>query len=122
MPPRKGTRRADGTSRHDKTVSKLPAKLPSRLDQLSPWARYGLVVLSSLILSSILFTATTGFTIANLSHVSRRREAPWEAAALLAWRAVELGLAWVVGFDGKFGSGKLGKLPSIAKLALPARD
>jgi hypothetical protein len=72
----------------------------SQIEKIPSPARYGLLVLSSLVLSSLLFTATSSVTVGDLSFVSKHLETWWEASGLIAWRAVELGLAWILGFDG----------------------
>ncbi|KAF7719815.1 Uncharacterized protein PECH_006921 [Penicillium ucsense] len=62
-------------------------------------ARFVLVVLGSLVLSSTLFTLTYGFTQGDLGLVSKHLEEWWEVGGLIAWRGVEVALAWLVGFD-----------------------
>lgn len=78
------------------------SKARSQIEKIPSPARYGLLVLSSLVLSSVLFTVTASVTVGDLSFVSKHLETWWEASGLIAWRAVELGLAWILGFDGKF--------------------
>ncbi|OJJ61127.1 hypothetical protein ASPSYDRAFT_87680 [Aspergillus sydowii CBS 593.65] len=64
-------------------------------------ARLLLVVISSLALSSTLFTFTSRVTLGELRFVSKHLEEWWEVWGLVAWKAVEVGLAWVLGFDGR---------------------
>lgn len=64
-------------------------------------ARLLLVVISSLALSSTLFTLTSRVTLGELRFVSKHLEEWWEVWGLVAWKAVEVGLAWVLGFDGE---------------------
>jgi hypothetical protein len=65
-------------------------------------ARFVLVVLSSLLLSSVLFTFTSSFTVGDIGPISKHLEEWWEVGGLISWRAVEVGLAWVLGFDGMY--------------------
>jgi hypothetical protein len=60
--------------------------------------------LSSLIVSSILFTLTSSLTLGDLGPISKHLEEWWEVGVLIGWRAVEVGVAWVLGFDGKQSS------------------
>jgi len=64
-------------------------------------ARFSLVVLSSLIVSSVLFTLTSSVTAGDLGLVSKHLEEWWEVGGLVAWRAVEVGLAWGLGLDSE---------------------
>ncbi|CAG8939502.1 unnamed protein product [Penicillium salamii] len=64
-------------------------------------ARFVLVVLSSLVLSSVLFTLTSSFTVGDLGPISRHLEEWWEVGGLIGWRALEVGLTWVLGYDGR---------------------
>lgn len=73
----------------------------SRLEKIPSPARFGLLVLSSLVLSSALFTLTSPITVGDLSTVSKHLENWWEVGGLIAWKAVELGLVWIAGFDGE---------------------
>jgi len=101
MANRRSTRLAEHTSPHDLANPSMPSTLSDPLGKVPSWGRYGLLVITSLLLSSTLFTGAAGFTIGDLSHVSKHLETWWEALGLIAWRAVELGLAWAVGFDGR---------------------
>lgn len=74
----------------------------SRLACIPSLARFILVVLSSLIVSSVLFTFTSTLTVGDLGPISKHLEEWWEVGGLIAWKAVEVGLAWVLGFDGKY--------------------
>lgn len=79
----------------------VPVHHESRLDRMPFYVRYVLVVLSSLLLSSILFTVAAEYTHGDLGAVSKFVEEWWQVGGLMAWKAAELGLAWVLGFDGK---------------------
>ncbi|KAJ5293797.1 hypothetical protein PENANT_c002G08385 [Penicillium antarcticum] len=79
---------------------KVAAKSSPLMRIPSP-ARFILVVLSSLIVSSILFTLTSSLTLGDLGPISKHLEEWWEVGVLIGWRAVEVGVAWVLGFDGR---------------------
>lgn len=64
-------------------------------------ARFILVVLASLIGSSVLFTLTANWTVGDLGLVSKQLEKWGEVGGLIAWRAVEVGLAWILGYDSE---------------------
>lgn len=72
----------------------------SRLARIPSPARFFLVVLGSLILSSVLFTLSADFIQGDLGLVSKHLEEWWEVGVLIAWRGVEVATAWLVGFDG----------------------
>ncbi|CAG7917464.1 unnamed protein product [Penicillium olsonii] len=74
---------------------------PSPLASIPSPARFALVVLSSLVLSSGLFTLTSSFTVGDLGPISRHLEEWWEVGGLIGWRAIEVGLTWVLGYDGR---------------------
>jgi hypothetical protein len=64
-------------------------------------ARFLLVILSSMLMSSVLFTYTSSLTLGDLGPISKHLEEWWEVGVLIAWRFAEVGVAWVLGFDGK---------------------
>ncbi|KAG2412266.1 hypothetical protein HFD88_009823 [Aspergillus terreus] len=66
-----------------------------------PAERFAAVVFISLGLSSALFTLTSRATLGELGSVSKHLEEWWEVAGLVAWKAVEVGLAWLLGFDAR---------------------
>lgn len=71
----------------------------SPLARIPSAARFALVVFSSLVVSSILFTLAADVTHGELGLVSKHLEEWWEVGGLVAWRAAEVGLAWALGFD-----------------------
>ncbi|KAL4810513.1 hypothetical protein BDV18DRAFT_131165 [Aspergillus unguis] len=75
-----------------------PKSLVARIPSL---ARLFLVIFGSLALSSILFTLTSSVTLGELGRVSKHYEEWWEVGGLMAWKAVEVAFAWVMGFDGR---------------------
>lgn len=81
-----------------------PAKDSTRTkkSQISAPVRFLLVVLSSLALSSGLFSLTSQIHLDELRTVSKPLDSWSDVGGLLAWRAVEVGLAWVLGYDGNF--------------------
>lgn len=59
------------------------------------------LVVGNLTLSAMLFTLTFEITFNELASVSRHVDAWGEVGALIAWKAFELGLAWMFDFDGE---------------------
>lgn len=103
MPPKKRTSpKSDRTrpARELKEALAAPAR-QTRLARIPSPARFFLVVLGSLVVSSALFTLTASVTVGDLGLVSKHLEEWWEVGGLMAWRAVEVGLAWVWGFDSE---------------------
>ncbi|KAJ5132491.1 hypothetical protein N7448_006649 [Penicillium atrosanguineum] len=72
---------------------------PTPLARIPSPARFFLVVLSSLLVSSVLHSLTSDLTLNDLGLVSKHLEEWWEVGVLVGWRAVEVGLAWAVGLD-----------------------
>ncbi|KAH8423803.1 uncharacterized protein LDX57_001561 [Aspergillus melleus] len=83
----------------DRSASHLRQK--TRLENIPSPARFILVVGSSLILSSTLFSLSSGITLGELGNVSKHLDEWWEVGGLIVWKAVEVGLAWALGFDGR---------------------
>ncbi|KAL4873466.1 hypothetical protein BDV12DRAFT_182277 [Aspergillus spectabilis] len=100
-------------------VAKEPPPPKTLAEQIPSAARFLLVILSSLVLSSTLFTITYPVTLGELGRVSKHLEEWWEVGGLLAWKAVEVGLAWVLGFDGRdvLSFSFLTQLPTYALLS-----
>lgn len=91
---------ATADTRADEPANELRRK--TQLERIPQSARFVLAVLSSLVLSAGFFSLTSGDTLGELGAVSRHLEAWWEVGGLTAWKAMEVGLAWVLGFDGEF--------------------
>lgn len=103
MPPKKKSSPGGDRTRPAPKVKEAltgPAQ-QTRLARIPSPARFLLVVLGSLVVSSVLFTLTASVTVGDLGLVSKHLEEWWEVGGLMAWRAVEVGLAWVLGFDSK---------------------
>ncbi|KAL2000123.1 hypothetical protein VTN02DRAFT_3538 [Thermoascus thermophilus] len=84
----------------DETTTAPHHQVP-RVSRIPSPVRFVLVVLGSLVSSSLLFTLAAEITQGDLAPVSKHLETWWEVGGLVAWRAVELGLAWILGFDGR---------------------
>ena len=95
----------------EKTNTKLPATGASQpvkdsTQQIFPRAQipspvmFLLVVLSSLGISSGLLALTSPLHHDELRTVGKQLDSVWEVGGLVAWRAVEIGLAWLSGYDG----------------------
>lgn len=92
--------RRTGDPKADPKAALTALTAPAQTRLSSP-ARFSLVVLSSLVVSSVLFTLTSSVTVGDLGLVSKHLEEWWEVGGLVAWRAVEVGLAWVFGLDSE---------------------
>ncbi|KAI2792760.1 hypothetical protein POX_b02803 [Penicillium oxalicum] len=88
---------SDATTDPKQALEKVVPK--SGVRRIPSPARFSLVVLGSLVLSSTLFTLTAGFTQGDLGLVSKHLEEWWEVGVLIAWRGVEVAVAWLIGFD-----------------------
>ncbi|RHZ48638.1 uncharacterized protein CDV56_103783 [Aspergillus thermomutatus] len=104
MPPRRRSSVVKATQAARSTIDAARAASKTQESQLrrvpSP-VRFLLVVFNSLLLSSVLFTMTSSVTLGELGRVSKHLEGWWEVGGLMLWKAVEVGLAWILGFDGK---------------------
>lgn len=100
--PKKRTVSWTDNTRPAREFARTATAQTSRLACIPSPARFILVVLSSLIASSVLFTLTSTLTVGDLGPISKHLEEWWEVGGLIAWRAVEVGLAWVLGFDVKY--------------------
>lgn len=79
-----------------------PSHFSFRIAKMPRTVRFSLVILSSLVLSSGLLTVFSLQTAGHLAGISKHLEEWWEIVGLILWRATELGLAWVFGFDSAF--------------------
>ncbi|KAK2757206.1 hypothetical protein FQN54_004720 [Arachnomyces sp. PD_36] len=58
-------------------------------------------VLTSLGLSSLLYSLSTEVTAGDLALISKRLDTWWGVGGLVTWRAVELSAGWFLGYDGR---------------------
>lgn len=77
----------------------LPAELSGQT--IKKLKQFPLVVASSLVLSSVLYSLVGQYTAGDLGSVSRSLQGWEEIAALIVWRSSELGIAWWSNYDGK---------------------
>ncbi|EQL33767.1 hypothetical protein BDFG_04299 [Blastomyces dermatitidis ATCC 26199] len=63
--------------------------------------RYSSLVICSLTLSTVLFSLSTQITQGDLAWTSRHFNSWWQIGGLLAWRTVELTIAWILGYDAR---------------------
>ncbi|KAL9603244.1 MAG: hypothetical protein Q9219_001265 [cf. Caloplaca sp. 3 TL-2023] len=70
-----------------------PSKIPNIL-------RFPTLVFTSMVVSSVLYSAVSQFGTGDLATVMRQRDDWWEIAGLLVWRATELGIGWWGEYDG----------------------
>ena len=74
---------------------------PVRKQTQSAYWTYPVVVLTSFVISTALFSFVGTFTAGDLAAVSRRVDTLWEVGSVWLYRAVELGVYWFAGYDGK---------------------
>jgi hypothetical protein len=103
MSPRKKEVLSAVTATADPSAEESTSNLrqKTQLERIPSPARFVLVVLSSLALSAGFFSLASETALGELGGVSRHLEAWWEVGGLTAWKAVEVGLAWILGFDGE---------------------
>lgn len=82
-----------------KPPATIPLASPASNSSLPPQARFPLLVVLSLSISSLLYSLVTPFTSGDLATVSRSRDNWWEIAGLLGWKATQLAVGWYGGFD-----------------------
>lgn len=103
MSPRKKEVLSSVTITQEPSASAQPHH-KTQLERIPPPARFLLAVVSSLALSSGLFTLMPIVTRGELGNVSKHLETWWEVGGLMAWKAVEVGLAWILGYDSMYAS------------------
>ncbi|KAG0159400.1 hypothetical protein PDIDSM_6922 [Penicillium digitatum] len=99
--PKKRTLSWSEGTRSARELAMAATAQTSRLACIPSLARFILVVLSSLTVSSVLFTLTSTLTVGDLGPISKHLEEWWEVGGLIGWRAMEIGSAWALGFDGR---------------------
>lgn len=82
------------------------AAQPTNRARLSLTTGYVLLVLSSLLCSSTLYTLASPYIAQELAAVSRRLDSDYEVLALVGWRMIELAAGWWGRFDGKLPRGR----------------
>ncbi|PGG98941.1 hypothetical protein GX51_06524 [Blastomyces parvus] len=105
MPARKSSMTTRSGSRvKGKQPSHEPSPTKGKFQGFS-WihclCRYSSLVISSLALSTVLFSLSTQITQGDLAWTSRHFNSWWQIGALLAWRTVELTIAWILGYDAR---------------------
>lgn len=80
------------------TVS-ATSKQPDR--STSGWFRFPLVVASSLVLNTVIYTGLdySGILGTDLARVSQQPADSWPVGVVLGWRLAELAISWIAGFD-----------------------
>ncbi|KAK2742380.1 hypothetical protein FQN55_007914 [Onygenales sp. PD_40] len=109
MPPRKSSTSSRPNSRKgQKVASQVSEKLPKGVltRKTAPnWvlclAQYSSIIVSSLTLSTVLFSLTTQITRGDLAWTSKHYDSWWEVVGLLGWRTFELSVAWLLGYDAR---------------------
>ncbi|KAL8885350.1 MAG: hypothetical protein Q9215_006788 [Flavoplaca cf. flavocitrina] len=76
-----------------------PLRQPSN-SKLPGLLRFPILVLSSMIASSAMYSLVSQLGTGDLAGVNKRRDEWWEIAAVLGWKATELGLGWWGEYDG----------------------
>ncbi|KAL8773050.1 MAG: hypothetical protein Q9209_002070 [Squamulea sp. 1 TL-2023] len=74
-----------------------PLKQPSNIPSI---LRFPILVITSMIASSAMYSLTSQVGTGDLAGVNKRRDQWWEIAAVLAWKATELGVGWWGEYDG----------------------
>lgn len=92
------------TSTTQKSAEKAlgPAAHSSQLSLISSASRFLQVLVGSLLLSTLFFSLTAPLNRDDLAIISKRFDGWSEVGALLAWRSIEIGISWVLGFDSKW--------------------
>jgi len=72
---------------------------PAPNSKFPPRARFPLLVLLSMVLSSFLYSIASPFTSGDLAAVSHTRDSWYEVSALLGWKVAQLAVGWYGGYD-----------------------
>jgi hypothetical protein len=92
--------RPDESSDNAAGSSHVLSRIQTQIQNYRPENRYIILVSSSLFLSCSLLKLISPQNAGNLAGIDPNSEGWWEAGRFIAWRAVDLGLTWLVGFDG----------------------
>ena len=106
MPPKRA-RRASSTGPSPRkrkgaaksTVTAVPSDNVFR-HYLNAFSRFLLVSFCSLGLSTVLFSLSVPITQGDLAWTSKHLDSWWHVCGFLAWRIVEIGTFWALGYDG----------------------
>ena len=82
-----------------KPPATIPAASPAANSILPAQARFPILVVSSLTISSLLYSVVSPFTTGDLATVSKSRDNWVEITGLLAWKATQLAVGWFGGYD-----------------------
>jgi hypothetical protein len=74
--------------------------MPPRKSQIPAELQFPLVVILSFSISTLLYSLIAAIGTGELASISIHSESWLDAAGLLAWKAVLLGVSWFGGFDG----------------------
>ncbi|KAK2743650.1 hypothetical protein FQN57_004759 [Myotisia sp. PD_48] len=89
------------------TVKKATAASQSPKEETSPQSclvcgtNLVLLVTCSLLMSTVLFSASVPITQGDLAWKARRVDLWWEVIGLLSWRTFELVIGWISGYDAR---------------------
>ncbi|KAI9852665.1 MAG: hypothetical protein M1838_006122 [Thelocarpon superellum] len=82
-----------------KSLMSPPAAAPAP-SRIPPALQFPLLLSTSLVLSSLLYSGLVRFTAGDLGSVSRSLNEWRDVGGLIAWRATELGIGWWMEYDG----------------------
>ena len=63
--------------------------------------KFLVATICSLGLSTVLFSWAIPITRGDLAWTSKHLDSWWHVAGLMAWRVVEIGVPWMLNYDGK---------------------
>jgi hypothetical protein len=85
--------------------------------RLPTWFAYPLSIILSPALSALLYSFVPDIMGAPLAAVSRSLNEPWQIGGLLAWRLLEITLAWSAGLDRQSPHSSMATSPSLTRLS-----
>ncbi|CRG85910.1 hypothetical protein PISL3812_02913 [Talaromyces islandicus] len=92
--------RPDEISGNAAGSSHVRSRIQNQIQNSAPGNRFIFLVSSSLFLSCTLLKLISPQNVGYLAGIDPDSQGWWEAGRIIAWRVVDLGLAWLVGFDG----------------------
>lgn len=69
---------------------------------LPAWLGYPLSIILSLALSAVFYSFVPDVAGVHFATVSRSLNEPWQIGGLVAWKVVEITVAWVAGLDREY--------------------